>query len=148
MKKIILLSLLMAMFFNTNFAQNNKEDLNQQMDQMELQLKEMMQQLQSTMGEMPFLSDTVFLKRFDGLELNENQLPFGGADFDFGEMLKQFETQIQQLEDSDFEQLQKLFDQLQLPPSNFDQFKENTPEDKVDPKDKKKAKKKRKTYKI
>ena len=142
MKKYILLALFFAMSLQTVFAQNKGAELN-----MKEELKQMMQRLQSTMGDLPLFTDTVFIKKFDDSQWEEGQLPFGESELDMSGMLKLLQDQFNQMEPSDWENLQELFDQLPIQPQNLDQFKQKIPEEDIR-KNKTKPKKKRKTYKI
>ncbi len=147
MKKIVLLSVALLMA-SVSFAQTQDDAWAEQMKRMEQELLQLMQQMQipNANGDHPFLVDTLLIQRFDNLDQGNGLSPLDGATFDFGDMFKLFEQQLQQMDDSDLENLQELFEQLQLSPGQFDQGKKSIPEEEVTPE--KKKKKKRKTYKI
>ncbi|MFK8103411.1 MAG: hypothetical protein AB8G15_12835 [Saprospiraceae bacterium] len=147
MKKIILLSIVL-LITSVSFAQTQEDAWAEQMKRMEQELLQLMQQMQvpNANGDQPFLMDTLLIQRFDNLDQGNGLSPLDGTTFDLGGMFKLFEQQLQQMDESDLENLQELFEQLQLPPGQFDQGKKRIPEEEATPE--KKKKKKRKTYKI
>ena len=118
MKQLLICLSFVCFFASTSFAQISDQDIQQEIEKLQNEMRIAMQDMEVFFGTMPKSLDSLDLQQFglgdinkaDVQELMDNLLP-KGSNIDLDEMIQQFEKEIQGI---DMKQFEELFDQLGL----------------------------------
>lgn len=129
MKKILFTLCLSFMLFNLSFAQNQQEDLSQDLKEMSMEMNKAFEEMQKLLGNSQFLVDTLLLKGLEPMMGAQSPLLNMQTDsLDFNGMVDMMQDQLNQLSKEDWSEINKMMEQFgQMMPMPDGQKNESTP---------------------
>ena len=140
MKQLLICFSFVCFFASTSFAQNSNQDIQQEIEKLQNEMKIAMGDLEVFFGSMPNSLDSMDFQQFglgdinkaDIQELMDNLLP-KGSNIDLDQMIQQFEKDLQGIDMKQFEDIfnQFGFDQPAIPaPDRLDDDNSSKPVEK------------------
>ncbi len=118
MKQLLICLSFICFFASTSFAQSSNPDIQQELENLQDEMKRAMSDMEIFFGTIPNSLDSMDLQQFglgdinkaDIQELMDNLMP-KGANIDIDQMIQQFEKELQSI---DMQQFEELFQQFGL----------------------------------
>lgn len=144
MKRIFFTCFVVLSILNLGQAQDDGQDIQQEIDKIAAQMEEMIKSLEGPIMNSGIFIDTLFFDSFE--ELKQHDL--GGMDVDpnnldesLEQLMDQFQIQIKSLTDQDWDAVKELFEQF----GGAFQMPDNSPRNDQEPSIKKKTKSRKTT---